>query len=40
MPQNQFLELHRYLHFVDNTATHNKDDKLFKIRPVIEAFGS
>ena len=40
MPQNQFLELHRYLHFVDNTATHNKDDKLFKIRPVIEAFGN
>ena len=37
MPQNWFLELRRYLHFVDNTATHDSDDKLFKIRPVIEA---
>ena len=37
MPWNPFLELHRYLHFVDNTATHDSDDKLFKIRPVIEA---
>ena len=37
MPRNRFLELHRYLHFVDNTATYNSDDKLFKIRPVIDA---
>ena len=37
MPRNRFLELRRYLHFVDNTATHDSDDKLFKIRPVVEA---
>ena len=37
MPQNRFRELGRYLHFVDNTAAHDSDGKLFKIRPVIEA---
>ena len=37
MPQNRFLELRRYLHFVDNTATHDSDDIFFLIRPVIEA---
>ena len=37
MPRNRFLELRRYLHFVDNTATHDSYDKFFKIRPVIEA---
>ena len=28
------------MHFVDNTPTHDSDDKFFKIRPVIEAFKS
>ena len=36
MPRNRFLELRRYFHIVDNTAAHDSDDKLFKIRAVIE----
>ena len=37
MSWNQFSELRRYLHFVDNNSEHDKEDKLFKIRPIIEA---
>ena len=35
MSGSRFLELRRYLYFVDNTATHDSDNKLFKIRPVV-----
>ena len=37
MSRNRFSELRRYLHFVDNNSEHDKEDKLFKIRPIIEA---
>ena len=37
MSQNRFSELRRYLHFVDNNSEHDIEDKLFKIRPIIEA---
>ena len=37
MLRNRFSELRRYLHFVDNNSEHGKEDKLFKIRPIIEA---
>ena len=37
MPRNRFLELRRQLNFVDNTTTHDSDDKLSKIRSVVEA---
>ena len=37
MSWNRFSEVRRYLHFVDNNSEHDKEDKLFKIRPIIEA---
>ena len=37
MPRNRFSVLRRHLHFVDNNADHDPNDKLLKIRPIIEA---
>ena len=37
MSRNRFSMLRQYLHFVDNNTDHNSNDKLFKIRPIIEA---
>ena len=37
MPPNRFIEIRHNLHFVDNNSEHDRDDKLFKIRPIIEA---
>ncbi|XP_057309999.1 uncharacterized protein LOC130647998 [Hydractinia symbiolongicarpus] len=40
MSAKRYIDLRRYLHVVDNTTKEqpeNKNDKLFKIRPVLEA---
>ena len=37
MPRNRFSQLRQFLHFVDNNFDHDSDDKLFKIKPVMEA---
>ena len=37
MPINQYEKLRQYLHFVDNNAPNNDNDKLFKVRPTITA---
>ena len=37
MPINRYIEIKRYLHFVDNEkASQNKDDKAFKLRPIYD----
>ena len=43
MPINKYKEIRRFLHAVDNSEkslSGNKDDKLFKIRPVLETVRS
>ena len=37
MPINRYEKLRQYLHFVDNNAPNNDNDKLFKVRPTITA---
>ena len=37
MPINRYEKLSQYLHFVDNNAPNNDNDKLFKVRPIITA---
>ena len=37
MPRNCFSQLRQFLDFVDNNFDHDSDDKLFKIKPVMEA---
>ena len=37
MPINRYEKLRHYLHFVDNNAPNNNNDKLFKVRPMITA---
>ena len=37
MPRNRYELLRRYIHFVDNDAEHDVNDKLFKIKPVLDA---
>ena len=37
MPINRYEKLSQYLHFVDNNAPNNDNDKLFKVRPTITA---
>ena len=34
MSRNRFEQIHRFLHFNDNSAI-DKNDKIFKIRPLI-----
>ena len=37
MPINRYVKLRQYLHFVDNNAPNNDNDKLFKVRLIITA---
>lgn len=37
MSRNRFSSLKRFLHFVDNNADNDSNDKLAKVRPVIDA---
>ena len=37
MPINQYEKLRQYLHFVDNNAPNNDNDKLFKVRSIMTA---
>lgn len=34
--QDRFFELRKYMHFVDNLSPHDENDKLWKIRPIID----
>lgn len=36
MNKNRFFELRNHLHFTDNTAERRGDDKLWKIRPILD----
>ena len=36
MPRNRFSQLKQFLHFVDNNSNHDSDDKLFKMKPIME----
>ena len=37
MPRNGYELQRRYLHFVDQDIEHDANDKLFKIKPILEA---
>ena len=37
MPRNRYELLRRYIHFVDQNTEHDAIDKLFKIKPILEA---
>ena len=37
MPRNCYELLRRYIHFVDQNTEHDAIDKLFKIKPILEA---
>jgi hypothetical protein len=37
MPRDRYFKLRYNLHFVSNLVDHDPDDKLWKIRPLIEA---
>lgn len=36
MSRERFEILYKFLHFVDNTGYQNSQDKLFKVRPLID----
>ena len=41
MPRNRFVDIKRFIHFVDNTtAAQSKDDKSFKIKPLMDHLNS
>ena len=37
MPRNQYELLRRSIHFVDQDTEYDTNDKIFKIKPVLEA---
>jgi hypothetical protein len=37
MSRNRFQIIHRYLHFNDNTAIGTNEDRLYKIRPILDS---
>ena len=37
MARNRYELLRRYIHFVDQDTEHDANDKLFKIKPILEA---
>lgn len=37
MPVNRYEQVRQYLHFVYNYDSNNENDKLFKVRPIIDA---
>ena len=36
VPRNRFSQLRQFLHIVDNNSDHDSDNKLFKIKPIME----
>jgi hypothetical protein len=36
MPRNRFQIIHRYLHFNDSIAIGTNEDRLYKIRPILD----
>ena len=37
IPINRYKKLKQHLHFINNNAPNNDNDKLFKVRPIISA---
>ena len=37
MPVKRFKKLRQYLHFVDNSLGNTENDKLFKVKPILDA---
>ena len=36
MARNRYEQLRCYIHFVDNDTVHDVNDKLFKIKPILD----